>query len=44
VVERGSIYGKASSQQVIEDAEPNAVFALEPAPAQNQQAIKPGDG
>jgi len=42
-VERGSIYGKANSQQVIEHAEPNAMFALKPAPAQNQQAINPGD-
>jgi len=34
---------EASRQQVIQDTEANAVCALQPAPTENQQAIKPGD-
>ena len=43
-VARGCIDCQAGSEQVIKHAQTNAMFALEPAPAQNQQAINPGKG
>ena len=43
-VQRRSVNSHAERQQMIQEAEPNAMFPFQPAPAQHQQAIQRRDG